>query len=66
MTCAGLATRKGVSRQAVAMRVLQLEQAVTTLVQTFRPPREIGTTWSRVSDSRCRSSQLHRPQYWHR
>ena len=39
-----------------AFLVLQGLQAVTTLVQSFAPPRESGIRWSRVSDSRGLSS----------
>src|SRR5205807_1294886 len=41
-------------------RRLQLEQAVTTFSQVVRPPRERGTTWSKVSScEECGSLQ-----YW--
>ena len=36
--------------------VLQVLQAVTTLVQVFSPPRDNGTRWSRVRHSRWRRS----------
>src|SRR6185312_10291175 len=39
---------------------LQLPQAVTTLVQAVRPPRERGITWSKVRSWVGKSS----PQYW--
>lgn len=48
------------------LRVLQGLHAVTTFVQVLVPPRESGTRWSRVSDSRGRSSMTDRPQYWQR
>src|SRR5215813_4134720 len=35
-------------------------QAVTTLVQAVRPPRDFGTTWSKVSSLVAKSP----PQYW--
>ena len=35
-------------------------QAVTTLSQLVRPPRERGTTWSKVNSEACRGW----PQYW--
>src|SRR5215813_12086218 len=35
-------------------------QAVTTLLQAVRPPRDLGTTWSKVSSLVAKSP----PQYW--
>src|SRR5215471_9783235 len=35
-------------------------QAVTTLVHAVRPPRDLGTTWSKVSSLVAKSP----PQYW--
>src|SRR5689334_24287169 len=35
-------------------------QAVTTLLQLVRPPRDLGTTWSKVSSLVAKSP----PQYW--
>src|SRR4051812_4098511 len=35
-------------------------QAVTTLIQAVRPPRDFGTTWSKVSSLVAKSP----PQYW--
>src|SRR5262245_49857556 len=35
-------------------------QAVTTLAHTVRPPRDFGTTWSKVSSCVAKSP----PQYW--
>ena len=46
------------------LRVLHGLQAVTTLVQMFVPPRESGTSWSRVSYTLGRSSAMERPQNW--
>ena len=40
---------------------LQGEQAATTFSQLDRPPRERGTTWSKVRPPEGRR----RPQYWH-
>jgi len=39
---------------------LQVEQAVTTFSHVVRPPRERGTTWSKVRSWEGKSS----PQYW--
>ena len=47
-----------------AFFVLQALHAVTTFVHVLRPPRESGTTWSRVRASRGRSWTDGRPQYW--
>ena len=46
--------------------VMQVEQAVMTLVQSLVPPRDRGTRWSRVRHSRCRNSLGARPQNWQR
>src|SRR3712207_5841122 len=43
------------------LRRLQGPQAVQTLFQVVRPPRERGTTWSKVRSWVGRPS----PQYWH-
>ena len=43
------------------LRRLQGPQAVQTLLQVVRPPRERGTTWSKVRSWVGRPS----PQYWH-
>ena len=45
-------------------RLLHGEQAATTFPQSLAPPRETGTTWSRVRNSRPLSSDRCRPQYW--
>src|SRR5215471_5492657 len=39
---------------------LQLEHAVTTLSHVVRPPRQRGTTWSKVRSCEAKGS----PQYW--
>ena len=44
----------------LALRRLQGEQAATTFSQLDSPPRERGTTWSKVRPPEGRR----RPQYW--
>src|SRR5262245_4501850 len=47
-------------RSWLPFRRLHGLQAVTTLVHTVRPPRDLGTTWSKVSSLAAKSPS----QYW--
>src|SRR6185369_13711283 len=47
-------------RSWLPFRRLHGLQAVTTLVHIVRPPRDLGTTWSKVSSLVAKSP----PQYW--
>src|SRR5579872_7346945 len=47
-------------RSRLPFRRLHGLQAVTTLLQAVRPPRDFGTTWSKVSSLVAKSP----PQYW--
>src|SRR4051795_7473534 len=47
-------------RSWLPFRRLHGLQAVTTLIHAVRPPRDFGTTWSKVSSLAAKAP----PQYW--